>query len=172
MAEIHKILPIIEKYLDGKVMDIGCGDQTVIDGAFGVDGREFPCVSFRTNTLYGLPGKLIDKIEYFDTLVSSHTLEHLPDIYCAIKEWSAFIKNGGYLILYLPDGDYYNNKENLEHFHDTKYDSFLFFFKRAFCGEAKTFTGEFYSKPIYELVDSGKDIGEDRYSFYVIAKKI
>lgn len=172
MAEVHKIIHKIGKYLNGNVIDIGCGDQAVIESAFGVDGRDFPCVNFRTNSLYDLPSKMSDKIGYFDVVVSSHTLEHLPDSYRAIYEWQMLLKSGGYFILYLPDGRHYDNYENKEHFHDTTYPQFLFWIKRAFCGEAYTFDGSLYSQPIFNLVESGEDIGYDRYSFYIILQKI
>lgn len=168
-VESHKIVDKVKQYLTGSVMDIGCGDETVIPDAFGVDGRDFPCVKLRVDSLYGLPER---SIGVFDTVFSSHTLEHLPDMYRAIKEWSEFVKPNGYFILYLPDGRYYNNYENQEHFHDTTYDQFLFWFKRAFCGEAKNFKGEQYAKPIFELIESGQDIGDDRYSFYIVARKL
>ena len=73
----------------------------------------------------------------------------------------------------MPDGDYYPNQENPEHFHDTKYEPFLMWFKRAFCGEAKNYKGEQYAPPIFELIESGQDVIEEQhYSFYIVAKKI
>ena len=170
--EIHKILDRINKYLSGNIADIGCGEGTVIPGAYGIDGRDFPCVSYRTDNLYGLPAQLPDKLESFDCVVSSHTLEHLPDSYRAIFEWRCFCKKGGYFILYLPDGKYYDNFENQEHFHDFTYSQFVFWFKRAFCGEAKNFKGQQYSEALFELIESGVDYGENRYSFYIVAKRI
>lgn len=170
--EIYKILPVIERYLTGNIIDVGCGDSPVKKEAFGVDGRDFPCVSFKTNNLYDLPSQIPDKVGFFDTLVSSHTLEHLPDSYRAINEWSELLKIGGYFILYLPDGTQYNNYENWEHFHDTTYRQFLFWFKRAFCGEGLNFKGQPFSPALFEMVDSGSDFGDNRYSFFIIAKKI
>lgn len=171
MGEEVKIKPIIEKYLVGEVCDIGCGDSPITENAFGIDGRDFPCVKYRTDFLYNLPHDVCGR--KWDCVFSSHVLEHLPDLYRAIEEWGMMVKKDGHLILYLPDGDYYNNKENPEHFHDTKYEPFLMWFKRAFCGEAKNFKGEQYASPIFELIESGQDVEkEDHYSFYIVAKKI
>ncbi len=171
-TETEKIYPIIEKYLGEKPIDIACGDAKVREDAFGIDGRDFPCVNYRTNTLYGLPEVMPFLKETFSSLYSGHTLEHLHDHYRAIVEWSFFLEKGGHIILYLPDGRYYSNTENLEHLHDTEYEKFLFWFKRVFCGEAKNYKGEQYATPLYELVESGLDVGEDRYSFFIVAQKL
>jgi len=172
MVESSKIKNRIQQYLTGSVMDIGRGDQTVVEGAFGVDGRVFPCVSHVTSNLYNLPSQLPDKIETFDCVSSSHTLEHLPDAYRCVFEWSQFVKPGGYFILYLPEGGAYDNYSNPEHFHDTTHKQFEFWFKRAFCGEALTFTGLPYSAPKFILSESGLDLQENSYSFYLVAKKL
>jgi SAM-dependent methyltransferase len=172
MVESHKIIDKIEEYLQGSVMDIGCGDDTVILGAFGVDGRVSPCVSHVTDNLYDLPSQLPNLVETFDCVFSSHTLEHLPDAYRCVSEWSQFVKPGGYFILYLPEGGAYDNYSNPEHFHDTTYTQFTFWFRRAFCGEALTFTGLLYAAPKFILSESGLDVGENSYSFYLVAKKL
>lgn len=172
-VESHKIKDKISQYLERPICEIGCGSETIIDGVFGIDGRDFPCVSFLTDNLYSLPNQLEDKIGYFTTVFSSHTLEHLPDAYRCVEEWGMLCKKGGYFILYLPDGDYYNNYENEEHFHDTKYETFLMWFKRAFCGDAKNFKGEQYASPMFELIESGQDVTEkNHYSFYIVALKL
>ena len=171
-VESHKIKDKIIDYLKGSVIEIGCGDETIIDGVFGVDGRKFPCVNFVTDNLYDLPIQLLSRVNSFDCCFSSHTLEHLPDSYRCIIEWSEFVKPNGYFVLYLPDGEYYDNYENREHFHDTTYKQFLFWFKRTFCGEALNFKGEQYQKPLFELIEHGQDVGDNRYSFYLVAKKI
>ena len=171
-VESHKIKDKINQYLKGNIIEIGCGDATIIDGVFGIDGRDFPCVGYLTNNLYNLPKQIPDKLNSFDCCFSSHVLEHLPDSYRCIYEWSQFLKINGYFILYLPDGEHYDNYENREHFHDTTHKQFVFWFKRAFCGEALNFKGEQYELPKFELIEDGKDIGDNRYSFYLVAKKI
>lgn len=170
MGEEVKIKPTIEKYLVGEILDIGCGDSPITEDAFGIDGRDFPCVKFRTDSLYNLPVQLDGK--QFDVVFSSHVAEHLPDMYRTINEWGMLVKPGGYFILYLPDGRYYNNYENPEHFHDTTYEQFVFWFKQTFCGGAKNFKGEQYAPAKFELIEHGLDVGKDRYSFYIVAKKL
>ena len=171
-AESKKIFPKIEKYLVGNVVDIGCGDEPVKEGVVGIDGRSFPCVSIQTSSLYNLDTQFPELVDSFDCCFSSHVLEHLPDSFRAILEWSKLVKQGGYFILYLPDGNYYNNRENPEHFHDMKYAEFMFWFRRTFCGEALNFTGKPYFLPYFEIIEEGQDIGPDKYSFYLVAKKL
>lgn len=170
-TESAKIRSKINKYLVGEVVDIGCGDELVCPHAVGIDGRVFPHVQKTTTSLYDLDTKFPELLNSFDCCFSSHVLEHLPDHFRAILEWSKLVKSGGYFILYLPDGNYYPNKENPEHFHDTKYEDFVFWFKRTFCGEALNFTGHPYFLPYFEIIESGLDVGENRYSFYLVAKK-
>lgn len=171
MNEMEKIRDRAMPYLYGKVIDIGCGGAKILPDAFGIDGRDLPGVDFITNNLYTLPEQLHGKIELAQAIFSSHVLEHLPDHYGAITSWSRLLKPNGYLILYLPDGRYYNNRENEEHLSDTDYDRFLFWFSRTFCGEGKNFRGDNF-EAAFRLVEHGLDIGDDRYSFYIIAQKL
>lgn len=171
-TESAKIRERIAKYLVGEVVDIGCGDELVCPHAVGIDGRVFPHVQKTTTSLYDLDTKFPELLESFDCCFSSHVLEHLPDHFRAILEWSKLLKSGGYFILYLPDGNHYKNKENPEHFHDTKYEDFIFWFRRTFCGEAINFTGHPYFLPYFEIIEEGLDIGDNKYSFYLVAKKL
>lgn len=171
MSESLKILNKVAPFLGNFVMDLGCGDTKIVESAYGIDGRDLPCINYQSDSLYGLPHKLIELTGKFDSVFSSHVLEHLPDAYTAVLEWSTFLKKGGFFILYLPDGRYYNNKENLEHFHDFTHDGFMFWFRRAFCGEALNYKGEQYNAPLFRVVEDGLDVGENRYSFYLIAEK-
>lgn len=168
-------MPNVMKFIIGSVLDIGCGPDKITPEAFGVDGRDLPGVNVVTDNPYDLAG-LIGKdhlitYEKYDAVFSSHFLEHLNNQYGAIVEWRKLIRLGGHLVLYLPDGDHYNNKENPEHMVDMKYEPFMFWFRRAFCGEGKDFRGENIPK-MFELVDSFMDVGADRYSFVVIARKV
>ena len=177
-SETDKVidLPQVMQYIIGDVLDIGCGVHKITPNATGVDGRLLPGVdvvcehediwekvrAFRKDNNF---------ISVFDTIYSSHFLEHLPDQYGAIKVWEMMLKRGGHLILYLPHGDNYDNKENPEHMVDIKYDPFMFWIKRAFCGEGKDFKGNNLPK-VFELIDSGMDLRPNCYSFFVILRKL
>lgn len=175
MSEAAKVrdLPEVMKYITGKVLDIGCADAKIIPEAYGIDGRNFPGVDYLCDNIEHLSHYVMypDPIpRYFDVIFSSHTLEHMVDQWGFINGWSKRLVPGGHLILYLPDGDHYDNKANLEHMVDMKYEPFMFWFRRAFCGEGKDFKGEHLAAQ-FELVDHGLDVGEDRYSFYLVARK-
>lgn len=168
-------LPNVMKYVAGVIVDIGCGTEKISPEAIGVDGRQLPGVDLITDNPYSLIG-LSHKFYYnetygADTIFSSHFLEHLSDQFGAISEWRKWLSIGGHLVLYLPDGRHYNNRENEEHMIDMNYDQFIFWFRRSFCGEGKDFRGNHLPK-LFELVEHGMDVGVDRYSFYIVARKV
>lgn len=168
-SETEKIFPIIEKHISGYVLDIGCGTHKVTPDAIGIDGRSTECVGMLKQGLSKFEEHMYGVA---DTVFSSHVLEHMEDDYETLKEWTKLLKPGGKLILYLPDGDYYDNDLNLEHIRNYNFKSFMMFFRRAFCGEGKDFKGEFLPK-IYDLISSGSDVNlqDQRYSFFLVAQK-
>lgn len=174
MSETAKVreLPNVMKYIQGKILDDGCGPDKIVPEAIGMDGRELPGVDV-INSIDVDKGRFMPQRppDNFDTIYSSHYLEHIPNDYSQVMLWHLILKKGGYLVLYLPDGRYYNHHNNPEHVHDYNYDNFLFWFRRCFCGEAKDFRGEHLPK-YFELIDHGMDVGEDRYSFFIIAKAV
>lgn len=168
-SETAKAKELIEEYLHGKIIDIGAGGSPITENAICVDGREYGKVDIITDDLYNLYtfGMLHDA----DVVYSSHCLEHLDNDTSAIKSWWMLLKQGGILILYLPDGRKYSNEGNMEHMRDYNYDNFMFYFNRVFCGLGKDFRGE--NMPAYfELIHSQEDFRESCYSFILIAKKI
>lgn len=173
MSEAAKVreLENVMKYVKGKVIDLGCGGDRIAPDAFGVDGRSFEGVGYVTDDPYDLESQIAWRFGKADVVFSSHFLEHLRDQWGAIVEWRKLLKETGYLILYLPDGRYYNNKENEEHMIDMNYDQFILWFRRSFCGEGKNFKGEYLPK-LFDVVESGMDVGEDKYSFFVVARKV
>lgn len=47
----------------------------------------------------------------FDFVVSSHCLEHMVDVCEALKNWIRIVKEGGYLIITVPDEDLYEQNQ-------------------------------------------------------------
>lgn len=93
----HFYSNLLLPYLQGKILDIGAGvdpitsDALVFDKAQGdaqVLDRYFPS-------------------ESFDTVFSSHCLEHMPNPRQAIQTWFSLVKPGGHLITIVPDEDLY-----------------------------------------------------------------
>ncbi len=98
------------KYTDGKsVIDIGCGRIDTHDGldiicphAIGWD---------KDNGDATLMNDVLD--ESFDTIYSSHIIEHLNDPITAIQNWFRILKSGGHLIISAPSRDHYEKKKLL-----------------------------------------------------------
>ena len=85
------------KYLSGKIIDIGAGQDLVIPTAerFDIeDGDANYITQYR-------------KTESYDAVHSSHCLEHMFNPVNALNEWWLLVKPGGYLILVVPDEDLY-----------------------------------------------------------------
>jgi len=101
MDEASKTLALYPELLGGvlvgRVLDIGAGvdpvtkDAIVFDKAQG-DAQEI-------NNFYDL--------ESFETVFSSHCLEHMVDPQEAIQSWFSLVKPGGHLITIVPDEDLY-----------------------------------------------------------------
>jgi predicted SAM-dependent methyltransferase len=96
-----------------------------------------------------------------DFAYSSHTLEHIEDYAAALKEWWRVVKQGGYLILYLPDEDEYpkvgEDGANPDHKWNVNYDKVV---------DAMRAAGS------WDLVDFQKRNGGQEYSLLFIFKKL
>ena len=85
------------KYLTGKVIDIGAGNDLVSEGAERFD-RDNGDANYITQ---------YRESNYYDTVHSSHCLEHMHEPKNALLEWCKLIKSGGYLVIVVPDEDLY-----------------------------------------------------------------
>jgi predicted SAM-dependent methyltransferase len=110
----HRLL----KYCSGKGLDIGCGDGKIKPDAIGVDMDESVPANVRMDAKT-LPNYSDNS---FDFVYSSHCLEDIEDTESTLREWLRVIKPGGFLVLYMPDKDYYPNigtlGANKNHKHD------------------------------------------------------
>lgn len=91
-----------EKYCNGKGLDIGYGGDLLLPECRGWDFEHGDA-----SRLDGINNSC------FDFIYSSHTLEHLEDPVAALKRWWQVLKQGGYLILYVPDRDLYEKRRAL-----------------------------------------------------------
>jgi len=85
-----------DRYLRGKVLDIGCGDDKITPDATGWDVDDGDA-----QKLESVPNS------FYDTVYSSHCLEHMRDPLEALLNWWRVLKPGGYLIVAVPDEDLY-----------------------------------------------------------------
>lgn len=84
-------------YLSGAVLDIGCGNDPVVPNA-----RPF-------DRIHGNAEKILDHFApaSFDTVYSSHCLEHMSNVPGILADWWALVKPGGHLIMVVPHEDLY-----------------------------------------------------------------
>lgn len=86
-----------ERYLRGRVIDIGCGPDLVVAHAEPFDLQHGDAQEI---------GSLREPGAY-DAVCSSHCLEHMRDVRRALEQWWSLVREGGYLILVVPDEDLY-----------------------------------------------------------------
>lgn len=155
-TETSKIRGRILKYLNGTILDVGCGREKVVPNAIGVDIADYRSVNVQLKdetSIYELDEIIPDKV---DAVFSSHFLEHCRSWSLALLAMVRCLKDGGALILYLPDDRYYDNDSNPSHLHRFTYDGFL---------------KDLESFPL-EILESGEDVDlPNRYSFYIVGRK-
>jgi len=167
MSEAAKVrdLPNVMKYITGRVADIGAGHDPITPDCIAFDGRDLSTIT--------VPGEIFitDAHGMFDTIFSSHFLEHVPNPINYIYNWHRHLNVGGHVVLYLPEKSYYNNHDNPEHMFNWSFDDFMFWIRRSVCGDGKDFKGN-QVPALFSVIDSGLDVGYDKYSFYVILRKL
>src|SRR5688572_10029921 len=87
----------IERYLRGKVIDIGAGADLVAPHDEGFDIEQGDANLITQHRPRGA----------YDAVHSSHCLEHMVDPAEALAEWWSLLKPGGYLVLVVPHEDLY-----------------------------------------------------------------
>jgi SAM-dependent methyltransferase len=123
-TEAEKILSRILPHLEGKsVLEIGCGPEKVVPWALSVDHYFQADLKVDVSPESGLLALALGE-RRFDVVFSSHTIEHLrAPLLETLRYWFRFVKNDGYLIMYLPDESRYvfdranPAQRNPEHFH-------------------------------------------------------
>ncbi len=106
--ESGKVIWDTVEYTRGRGLDLGCGPNKIWPHAIGVD-------NYTETALFNIqmkPDVVCDctKLDVFgsasmDYVYSSHLLEHIAyeQVPATLREWARVVKQGGYLILYLPD---------------------------------------------------------------------
>lgn len=92
------------RYCTGKILDVGCGDDPIFKSVEKWD------IELGNGDATFMDG--VDDQSY-DTVHSSHCLEHLLDPVTALKNWFRILKPGGYLILLTPHRELYEKRKTL-----------------------------------------------------------
>jgi predicted SAM-dependent methyltransferase len=124
--EAAKVRFDVLPYTCGSVLDIGSGNCKVWPHAFGVDSmldQQLFGIEFKPDLVVPDAAQLgIFSDDSWDTVFSSHTLEHIVGWRAALREWWRLVRPGGYLVLYLPDRELYPHigepGANPDHKHD------------------------------------------------------
>ena len=97
LANSHREKEFFKKYLSGSVLDIGAGADPVVPNAQIFDLPQ------------GDANHILDylKPNTFDSVHSSHCLEHMHNPKKALRDWWKLVKPDGYLITIVPHEDLY-----------------------------------------------------------------
>ena len=164
--ESAKIKWEIVPYTRGKGLDLGCGPYKTFPHFRGIDSNI-------DAQLFGIQATGADFIiptcevlddfasQSQDFIFSSHLLEHIVKWRVALKEWWRVLKQGGYLVMYLPDKDEYPKVgakgANVDHKWNVTYDKIV--------DAMKEIGG-------WDLVDFQKRNKDDEYSLFFVFKKL
>jgi len=110
-GRIKKVLPVIKKYPNSKLLDIGCGFnykflievESYISEGYGID---FKVPELENGKIKTKQMKIEKKLPFIDNMFDIVTmlavLEHLENPFHIIKEIERILKPGGKLILTVP----------------------------------------------------------------------
>lgn len=166
-SEAQKVKYDIVEYTRGRGLDLGCGPSKAFPHFIGVD-------NLKDVQLFGVqmrPDLVVDTCENLyefadnskDFIFSSHMLEHFEyeAVAPALKDWMRVLRDGGHLVLYLPDEDEYPKcgepGANPDHKWNVNYDRVIDAMK--LCGS-------------WDLVKFEKRNKEFEYSLLFVFKKL
>lgn len=157
--EVEALLP----WINGKGVDIGCGDRTLDKDIVrcDIDEKLKPDVLCSGDDTPFKDGE-------FDFVMSVHSFEHFADPYKMLKEWLRIVKKGGTIGIVHPDITF-TKKQNPEI--DNKGLRENPYNKHYFEHDLMSFhkkISEWEDLP-FKIIDYGVACGE--WSFYVILKK-
>jgi ADP-heptose:LPS heptosyltransferase/predicted SAM-dependent methyltransferase len=162
--ESDKICHLIVPYVQGRALDIGCGQRTAWPSMIGIDnGHHFGAASA------GMSGNGKDLSMFsdgsMDAVFSSHFLEHVEraEVPTVLKEWARVLKIGGHLALYLPSGNLYPRIGQPGANPDHKWDPMP--------GDVEDILKAENFGCGWELVESEERSGTNEYSLFIVARK-
>jgi ADP-heptose:LPS heptosyltransferase/predicted SAM-dependent methyltransferase len=167
--ESAKVRFDIVPFTRGVGLDIGCGTEKVFPHCIGVDNGHHFGKSGADLMLRDAVDLQIFNDNYMDFVFSSHLLEHIEDTHAALREWWRVVKEGGYLILYLPHKEFYPNVgtigANPDHKHDFLPDDIINVMREI---------GAEFDLVVNEERDTDNGMGAhgNEYSFLQVYKKL
>jgi SAM-dependent methyltransferase len=96
-TQLERSKEFIDTYFDGSVIDIGGGNDPVVEHA-----EVFDLEHGDAQNILRYKEK-----ESYDCVNSSHCLEHMIDVPEAISNWWKLVKPGGYMVTVVPHEDLY-----------------------------------------------------------------
>lgn len=91
---------MLKRLCAGSGLDIGCNKQKVAPNCIGVDSDSAVCPDCVA---------MMDALPFDDNsqdfVVSSHCLEHAPDVVAVLAEWCRVVRPGGRIGIVVPDGE-------------------------------------------------------------------
>lgn len=163
--EAAKVRFELMPYIGTSCLDLGCGASKVFPFFIGVDsGKDTQLFGTQMKPdLAGDVSKLgLFNADFFDTVFSSHTLEHIDDTAATLREWFRVVKVGGVLALYLPHRDYYPHMgeahSNPDHKHDFAPDDIISIMREI--------------APDWRLEENQTRTGPHEYSFFQVFRKL
>jgi len=97
----------------GKVLDIGCGNGSLLDllpssfEKYGVEIAESAAAEAGTKDIKVscLPWELVEFDGYFDLIIALDFLEHVPNPLFSFKKMAAFLRPGGFIVIETGNAD-------------------------------------------------------------------
>jgi predicted SAM-dependent methyltransferase len=125
MSETSKARNLLLKYCRGNGIDIGHGGDKISPFAISIDlPTPYTCVGMDVTQLKGDGRDLYwFTNESLDFVYSSHLLEDFEDTKKVLQEWCRVLKQGGHLVLLLPDQKIYSKFSWNEHHHHMDFSS-------------------------------------------------
>ena len=161
--ESSKIRWELIPYFHGRVLDVGCGPYKAFPHFIGVDnGHHWGMMG--ADVKADASDLSLFSNESCDAVYSSHLLEHISyeNVPAVLNEWFRVVKNGGHVILYVPDSDEYpkcgSKYANPDHKFDPTYENI-----------AEALEKIDYS---WDMIDFQKRNQDDEYSLFFVVKKL
>lgn len=107
-----------------KILDVGCGVNKY-EGAIGLDNNPRTAADV-IHDLGDVPYPFADN--EFDLVVSSHSIEHIPDVMAFVEELYRITKNGGRIKIVTPhytNPDWATDPTHRNHFNSYSFNSFM-----------------------------------------------